>query len=139
MNAILRQRKGDFGTVAATKELVDKLTGAPLGVAAAALLKAELADGSRNGRTAGDAVSDHASKSVESALDALTRKEKAKLLHHLQDFDNVYAGINPETHDWLGAGEVREAVINGLEAFMRKHGRSDLKAFMRQHGRGGEH
>ena len=43
MNAILRQRKGDFGTPAATQEFADKLTCEAIGKSATALWSAEKA------------------------------------------------------------------------------------------------
>ncbi|WP_423597059.1 hypothetical protein [Roseateles sp. MS654] len=122
-NAIPGLGNGNFGTAAATKELAEKLTGNAIGAAAGALWTAEQAAPSRSGRTASDAVSDHARNSVERALDALAPKQKAKLLHHLKGLDNVYTTVTRQAgRGSPGAIEVRMAVKNGLEGFMRKHG-----------------
>lgn len=124
MNAILRQRKGDFGTPAATQEFVDKLTGEAIGKSATALWSAEQAAASGDTQKAFQAVIAHATSSATRALDTLPPKEQQKLLHHLKDFEKVNEAVNRDLHrDWMGASDVRKAVMDRLDVFMWAHGR----------------
>lgn len=128
MNAILRQRKGDFGTPAATQEFADKLTGEAIGKSATALWSAEKAAASGDAQKAFQAVITHATSSVTRALDTLAPKEQQKLLHHLKDFKKVNEAANADMHhDWMGASEVREAVMDRLEFFTWEHGQGNKR------------
>lgn len=125
MNAILRQRKGDFGTPAATQEFVDQLTGEAIGKSATALWSAEQAAASGdNTQKAFQAVIAQATSSVARALATLAPEEQQKLLHHLKDFEKVNKAATADMHrDWVGASDVRTAVMDRLKLFMWEHGR----------------